>query len=420
MREAIEANWSGVHHYRAVRVHEPATVDEARRLVAGARRVRGLGSRHSFNQVADSEDGELISLRKLPLDLAVDRERMVVTANAGATYAELARELDSKGLALHNMASLQRITLAGAIATGTHGSGDANGGLSTSLRAVELVRPDGTLSRVDDTDPDWDGFPVSLGYLGLVTRVTLAVEPAFTVRQHVYEDVPWDSVLGNFDEVMAGYSTSIFMRWQGPVVEEVWRKSLEADATPAPERWLGGKLAPGTISLPNLQGYTQTVRDGSPGPWWLRLPHFLPDGIAEVGDEIQTEYMVPREKAAEALSAVRALADRIEPVLRLTELRTVAPDRHWLSPMFGRPTLCIHFTWRRDPDGVLALLPAIESALAPFEPRPHWGKVFTLEGTAVRARYPLLPRFRDLVRRWDPDGRFTNDYYRRYLDEGGA
>lgn len=419
MADTVETNWSGVHRYGAARVHEPRTRDEVRRLVAGARHVRGLGNRHSFNEVADSEGGDLISLRKLPLEAVVDRERMVVTANAGATYAELAEELEQQGLALQNLASLPRVTLAGAIATGTHGSGDDNGSLATALRGVELVRPDGTLSEVDDGDPDWEGFPVSLGYLGLVTRVTLAVQPSFTVRQHVYRDVPWDQLLGHFDEIMAGYSTSVFMRWQ-PVVEQVWRKSIVAgpgEAVAAPGRWFGGELAPRTTSLPVLEGSNITVRDGTPGPWWLRVPHFLPDGVAETGNEVQTEYMVSRHDAVGALSAVRTLADRIHPLLTLTELRTVAADRLWLSPMFDRPTLCIHFTWRREPEAVRALLPDIEAALEPFTPRPHWGKVFTLEGSAVRAQYPLLPRFRALVRRWDPDGVFSNDFYRRYLDE---
>ena len=418
MLDELETNWSGLHRWSA-RVHEPRSRDEVRSLVAGARRVRAMGSRHSFNVVADSEDGDLISLRKLPLDLTVDRERMRITAGAGASYGELAAELDQQGLALHNLASLPHVTLAGAIATGTHGSGDQNASLATALRGVELVRPDGTLTQVDDRDPDWDGFPVSLGYLGVVTRVTLAVQPAFTVRQHVYRDVPWDQVLGHFDEIMgSAFSTSIFTRWRAPGVEQVWRKSIDASDTPAPEHWFDGTLAPRTATISALEGVNVTARDGSPGPWWLRVPHFRPDGIPSWGEEMQTEYMVSRKDAVEALKAVRALADRIEPLLLATELRTVAPDHLWLSEMFERPTLCIHFTWRKEPPSVLPLLPVIESALAPFEPRPHWGKLFGMDGAEVRPRYPLLPRFRELVRRWDPDGTFSNDFYRHYLEEG--
>lgn len=418
MLDELETNWSGLHRYGAARFHEPRSRDEVRSLVAGARRIRVLGSRHSFNEVADAEGGDLISLRKLPLDLSVDRERMLVTAGAGASYGELAAELDREGLALHNLASLPHVTLAGAIATGTHGSGDRHGSLATALRGVELVRPDGSLTEVDAADPDWEGFPVSLGYLGVVTRVTLAVEPAFTVRQHVYRDIPWDVVLEHFDEIMGGaYSTSIFTRWRAPAVEQVFRKTLDSSDAPAPEHWFGGTLAPRTATIAALEGGNVTARDGSPGPWWLRLPHFRPDGIPSWGVEMQAEYMVGREAAVDALTAVRTLADRIEPLLLATELRTVAPDHLWLSEMFDRPTLCIHFTWRKDPDAVLALLPSIEAALAPFEPRPHWGKVFAMDGAALRPRYPLLPRFRTLVRRWDPDGTFGNDFYRRYLEE---
>lgn len=418
MVDELQTNWSGLHRWGAERVHEPGSRDEVQRLVAGARRVRGLGSRHSFNELADSEGGELISLRHLPLDLVVDRERMRVSASAGASYGELAAELDRQGLALHNLASLPHITLAGAIATGTHGSGDRNGSLATALRGVELVQPDGTLANVEDEDPDWEGFPVSLGYLGVVTRVTLAVQPAFTARQHVYRDVPWENVLGHFDEIMGrAFSTSIFTRWRGPAVEQVWRKSIDESTTPWPEEWFGGVLAPRTSTVSALEGSNVTARDGSPGPWWLRIPHFRPDGIPSWGEEMQSEYMVARDVAVEALTAVRALAERIESVLLVTELRTVAPDELWLSEMFERPTLCIHFTWRKEPATVLPLLPVIEEALAPFSPRPHWGKLFGMNGATVRSRYPLLPRFRELVRRWDPDGTFGNDYYRTYLEE---
>ncbi|MGH7911312.1 MAG: D-arabinono-1,4-lactone oxidase [Candidatus Dormibacteraceae bacterium] len=414
----LRSNWAGLHRYRAAAIHQPSTIEEVRRLVAGARRVRALGSRHSFNAVADSEDGDLIWLGRIPARIAVDRDRMEVIVGAGATYAELGAELEGQGLALHNLASLPHVTVAGAIATGTHGSGDGNGNLATAVRGLELVRPDGTLAQVVRDDPDWGAFPVALGYLGLVTRVTLAVQPSFRVRQHVYRAVPWEEVLERFDEVMAGgYSVSIFTRWQGSTVEQVWCKSVDASTEPVPVQRFGGVLSPVTHTVGALEGSNVTARDGSPGPWWLRLPHFRPDGRPSFGDEVQSEYLVGRAQAAAALAAVRALADRIEPLLLVTELRTVAADELWLSPMYERPTLAIHFTWRKDPVRVRALLPEIERALAPFAARPHWGKVFAMEGRDLRSRYPLLPRFRDLARRWDPDGTFSNDYYRTYLQE---
>lgn len=418
MSEVPGTNWSDLLHFQATVLHRPTTVDEARRIVAGATRVRALGSRHSFNALADSERGALIWLHDIPLALEIDRERMEVTVGAGATYTEVGEALEREGLALHNLASLPQITVAGGTATGTHGSGVANGGLATAIRALEVVRPDGTLTRVGPDDPDWPAFPVSLGYLGLITRVTLAVQPTFQVRQNIYRDVPWERLLDGFGDVMSsGYSVSVFTRWRAPAAEQVWVKTVDASTEQAPpERW-GGTLAPVTHTISALEGSNVTARDGSPGPWWLRLPHFRPDGQPSFGDEMQSEYFVASADAVPALRAVRALADRIEPLLNATELRAVAPDELWLSGMYRRPTVCIHFTWRKDPPRVLALLPDIEAALAPFAPRPHWGKVFAMEGSEVRPRYPMLPRFREAVRRWDPDGTFGNDFYRTYLQE---
>jgi len=156
-------------------------------------------------------------------------------------------------------------------------------------------------------------------------------------------------------------------------------------------------------------GYT-TGQGGAEGPWHERLPHFRADFTPSAGDELQTEYLLPRDQAVAALAALDDLASRVAPVLLVSELRTVAADDQWLSPCYGRETAGIHFTWRKDPAAVTALLPDIEDRLAPFDPRPHWGKVFTLPPAQIRASYPRLEAFGELMASYDPDGKFRNSF----------
>ena len=158
-----------------------------------------------------------------------------MTCSAWLKYGELAEALAAHGVALHNLASLPHISIAGAIATATHGSGDANGNLATAVRAVELVTSDGEVLTVARGEPDFDGLVVGLGALGVVTRVTLDVEPAYEVRQRVFEGLSWDALHEHFDEITAsGYSVSVFTRW-GETVDQVWIKSRVTDA-PEQER----------------------------------------------------------------------------------------------------------------------------------------------------------------------------------------
>ena len=203
-----ERNWAGNYSYRAPQLARPSSVEELQGLVAGARKIRALGSRHSFNSIADTA-GTLVVLDRLDPDIRVDAANLTVTVNGGTRYGTLAAELQRQGFALHNLASLPHISVAGAVATGTHGSGDANGNLATAVAGLELVTADGSILRMHRGDEDFDGMVVGLGALGIVTKLTLDIRPSFDVAQSVFENLSWDLVLENFDRITSSaYSVS--------------------------------------------------------------------------------------------------------------------------------------------------------------------------------------------------------------------
>lgn len=411
---SVGTNWSRFHHYRAERLHEPTTVDEVRRIVAAAPRIRALGSRHSFSDLADST--ELISLAGLDSDIRIDAETETVSFSAGVRYGELGARLEAAGWALRNLASLPHITVAGAVATGTHGSGDHNGTLSRAVSGLELVTADGDLRTIAPWDSDFDGSIVALGALGVVTRLTLDIEPTFTVRQDVYEGLAWDDFLAHADAIFArAYSVSVFTGWTGSTVGSVWLKSRIGSSKPPAS--LYGAL-PQRTDLHPLDGVpatNTTPQGGVPGPWIDRLPHFRLEFTPSNGDEIQSEYLVPRAHAVAAIEAVRALSPRLAPHLHVSELRTMAADSFWLSGASETEALGIHFTWKFEPDAVLGLIPLVEEALAPFAARPHWGKVFSAPPQHL---YPRLPDFVALAEAMDPTGKFRNEFLERNVFGG--
>lgn len=410
-----ETNWAGNHTYQAAALHRPTTLDQVRELVAGAGRLRVLGSRHSFSDIADS--AELLSLDGLPADVVVDHAAGTVSLAGGLRYGDLAEVLKAEGVALANLASLPHISVAGAVATATHGSGDANGNLATAVAGLELVTASGEVLTASRGDPDFDGLVVGLGALGAVTRVTLDVEPAYQVRQRTFQDLPWISLFERFDEVTsAGYSVSLFTRWTA-TVDQVWVKSR---VTEQPEEVRGDLLGavPATADQHPILGIDPvncTPQLGVPGPWSDRLPHFRMGFTPSSGEELQSEYHVPRRHAVPALQALLALGDRIRPVLQVSELRTVAADRLWMSPQHGQDTMAVHFTWLPDLAAVEPVLAAVETALDPFEARPHWGKLFLADAAAMARRYPRLPDFAGLAGRLDPRGVFINAWLRRHV-----
>lgn len=405
LRHEPARNWAGNVVFAARRVLRPGSVDELRRLVAGSDRIHPLGTAHSFSRVADGP-GDLVATTGLPADVEVAGG--TVTVGAGVRYGELGAYLHERGLALHNLASLPHLSVGGAVATGTHGSG--TGCLATAVSALEIVTADGDLVRLRRGDPDFAGAVVSLGLLGVVVRLDLDVHPAVPVRQYVYDDLP---DLARLEEVLAGgYSVSLFTDWRGPGARQVWRKVL-APVPPGP--YAGALPANGPRHPAELSPVTCTEQGGVPGPWHERLPHFRLDHTPSVGAELQSEYLVPRAAAAGALAAVGALADRVAPVLIVSELRSVAADDLWLSMAYGRDSVALHFTWQPDAAGVPPVIDAVEAALAPFDPRPHWGKLSRFDPGMLASSYPRLADFRALVGRWDPAGKFRTGLADRAL-----
>ena len=386
-------NWAGNYRYGAKDVRHPETLDELRRLTSSARSLQALGTRHSFTAIGDAD--ELVALDRLAgADaITIDRDALRVSVGPAVTYAQLAAALESAGLALANMASLPHISVIGAVATGTHGSGDALGNLATSVRGVRLVTSAGDVIEIEEGAPLFDGVVVHLGALGIVTQATLAVEPTYALSQRVYEGLEWDQLAQHFDAITAaGRSVSIFHRF-GERVREVWVKSDPSFA--APSSLFGATEASEPRNpVPGADPAFATAQLGEPGSWCDRLPHFRAGFMPSAGAEIQSEWFVARDDAIAAIAALREdLGPRIRPLLYVSEMRTIAADGLWMSPHHDRDSVGIHFTWHREPDEVRALCVEVERVLAPFSPRPHWGKVFEETAETLASRYPRLVDF---------------------------
>ncbi len=447
-------NWSENVRFSAANVYAPRTVEELQELVRVSRKVSVLGSRHSFNDIAaidaqietgregeeaaqqppDPATSAYISLERLDLPVTLDQERNTVTCGASVTYGELCQRLHDEGVALRNTASLPHISVGGACATATHGSGVNNGNLASELVGMELVAADGELRSLtqDSGGEDFSGGVVGLGGLGVVTSITLATVPAFAMEQTVYEDLPVADLYDNFDEIMSSaYSVSLFTDWLGGTVNQVWlkrhlggwseREGVESSGgyskgSSAGNSFSGAKRAP-THRHPvtRFDPAPCTPQMGIPGPWHERLPHFRVDSTPASGDELQTEYFVPREHAVGALQAMEGLGDRLESVLWISEVRSIAADRLWLSQSYETPTVALHFSWRKDWPSVRALLPVVEEALSPFRVRPHWGKLFSLAPAHLAANFTRMADFRSLLRSWDPERKFRNGYIDRHI-----
>jgi xylitol oxidase len=401
------SNWAGNVRFRALRRHRPTSLAALRDLVAASPAVRVLGTGHSFNAIADTT-GDLVSVAALPPDVDIDSDRGTVRVAAGLRYGDVAPRLHAAGWALPNLASLPHLSIAGAVATGTHGSGDSNGNLATTVVGLDVVLADGSAW----TPPDVRPWVVGLGALGVVTHLTLRLVPTFEIAQYVYDGVPVPADPAEVDELFgAGYSVSLFTRWTG-TGNQAWVKGPPA-GTVAP-RWLGGTLADGPRHpIPGAPAESCTVQQGIPGPWHERLPHFRADATPSAGDELQSEYLVPRDLATDALAAMATVGERVAPALHVSELRTVAADELWLSPSYRRDSLAIHFTWVNDAAAVGPAMAAVEEALAPLDARPHWGKLFGYGG--FRERYERFDDFVALVRQHDPTGKFRNAWLDRVL-----
>jgi xylitol oxidase len=410
-------NWAGNVTFGAARIHRPTSVPEVQELVAGSTRLRALGSGHSFSPVADT-DGDLVLLGDLPPRCDIAADGRSATVSAGLRYGEIAPRLHDAGLALPNLGSLPHICVAGAAATGTHGSGDANPPLASSVVGLDVVTADGTLVHLDEADPRFPGAVVSLGTIGVVTAVTLRVEPTFDVAQTVYDRMPMGALVALLDEVFAAaYSVSVFSTLRADVADQVWvKRRTDRRYADLGDDWLGAARADGPRHpVPGESPDSCTEQLGRPGSWFERLPHFRLDHRPSSGAELQSEFLVPREHAVAAVEVLRTLADVVAPPLQVAELRTVAADDRWLSMAYGRDSLAVHFTWHPDPAPALIAVRAVEQALAPLGARPHWGKVFTMTPEQVRPLYPRLADAGSLRRALDPDNVLGNAFVDRYV-----
>jgi xylitol oxidase len=384
-------------------------------LVKKCSNLRALGTRHCFNRIADSTYN-LISSKALNKVISLDEAAHTVTVEAGIKYGELCPYLDEKGFALHNLASLPHISVAGSCATATHGSGVGNGNLSSAIRALEIVTADGSIINLSK-EKDGDTFSaavVGLGAFGVVTKVTLAIQPRYTMRQNVFLDLPMDQLKTHFKEIVsAGYSVSLFTDWQKENINEVWIKSrVEKDKIYQPvESFFGAKAATKNLHpIADISAENCTEQMGVPGPWYERLPHFKMGFTPSSGVELQSEYFVPMKHAVAAIFAIAALGKQVGPHLFISEIRTIAADDLWMSPCYKQESVTIHFTWKQDWPAVSKLLPEIEAALEPFNPKPHWGKLFTISPKMLATRYEKMEAFKKMIAKVDPGKKFRNDF----------
>ena len=414
-RQARLQNWAGNLTYSTDKVYYPNDQTELVTLVKNCDHLRGLGTRHCFNTIADSKYN-LISSAKMNRVLHLDRQNRTVTVEGGIKYGELSPYLDKEGFALHNLASLPHISVAGSIITATHGSGVHNGNLSTAVRGLEVVISDGTLVKFskEKDGETFNGMVVNLGALGIIANVTLDIQPTFTMRQQVFVKLPLDQMKDHFNEIVsAGYSVSLFTDWQTEFINEVWIKDkVNPDRQYQPmASFYGARAATKDLHpIIELSAENCTPQMGKPGPWYERLPHFKMGFTPSSGKELQSEYFIARSHAVEAILAIQSLGKQIGPHLFITEIRTIAADTLWMSPCRNQDSVTIHFTWKQEWDAVSKLLPLIEKELAPFQPRPHWGKLFTMPAQVLESRYEKLSEFKKLAAHYDPRGKFRNDF----------
>ncbi len=409
-------NWAGNLEYSATRWHEPTKISELQTIITQAQKVRALGTRHCFNHIADTPY-DLVSMVNFNQVVELDRDSQTVTVEGGMRYGELYQYLDREGFALHNLASLPHISVAGACTTATHGSGDGNGNLATAVSSLQLLTANGNLMTLTRDHPQFLGAVVGLGGLGIVTQITLDIQPTYNVRQNVYVNLPFAHLNDHFDEIMSsGYSVSLFTHWRQ--IDQIWVKQVVADGgsfEPDDAFW-GAELASKHLHpIASLSAEPCTLQMGLSGAWHKRVPHFKLEFTPSNGEELQSEYFVPRSHVVAALNAITMLQPQLAPQLLVSEIRTVAADDLWMSPCYQQDCVAIHFTWRRNWTAVRQLLPLIEEKLRPFNGRPHWGKLFTMPTTELQAHYAKLPDFQRLLQNIDPNGKFRNLFLDRYI-----
>ena len=412
-------NWAGNLEYSTSKIDYPKSLEEVQQLVKKYSKLKVLGTRHCFNTIADSKYN-FISLREMKKIVSLDANAKTVTVEGGIKYGELCPWLNDKGFALHNLASLPHISVAGAITTATHGSGVRNKNLCGPVEALEIVTADGDVINLLKKDGEkFYAAVVGLGAIGVVTKVTLNIQPTFMMRQWVYTKMPLQQIKEHFDEIVSsGYSVSLFTDWQNESINEVWIKSLVDDASNAEAKKDFFGAAPATKNVHpiiELPAENCTEQMGVPGTWYERLPHFKMGFTPSSGKELQAEYFVPHEHAVEAIQAIQKMGKEIGPHLFISEIRTIDADDFWMSPCYKQPSVTIHFTWKQEWNAVSKLLPAIEKELAPFNAKPHWGKLFTMSPSTLASRHQKMNDFKKVVAEFDSKGKFRNEFLEKNI-----
>jgi xylitol oxidase len=407
-------NWAGNLEYSTTNISYPKSVEEVQKLLKQNNKVKVLGSRHCFNRIADSKD-YLLSTKQMNQVVSLDTNARTVTVEGGINYGELSPYLHQNGFALHNLASLPHISVVGACTTATHGSGVKNGNLATAVSGLEFIDADGevhVISRKKEGE-EINAAVVSLGALGVITKITLDIQPTYMVRQFVYENMPMSELQDNFEKILsAGYSVSLFTDWQNDYINEVWIKMHEKESIDSLQsEYYGAKAATKNLHpIAELSAENCTEQMGVPGAWHDRLPHFKMGFTPSSGKELQAEYFVPFHNAIEAILAVSRLSKQVGPHLFISEIRSIEADSFWMSPCYEQPSVAIHFTLKQDWLAVKKLLPLIEKELAPFNVKPHWGKLFTISPAVLKQRYPKMENFKNWITQYDPRGKFQNDF----------
>ena len=410
-------NWAGNLTFSAKEYIEVDSISKLQSIVSKATGVKVLATGHSFNDIADTTQTQ-ISIKNLSNEIEIDSIKKVVLVPAGMQYADVCRYLENKGWALFNTASLGEITVAGAMLTGTHGSGSYNSVLSDCVEGIELVLESGEIFNISREDSEeFSGFVVSLGALGVLTKLKLKIVESFSVKQFVYENISIQSISENFDDVFdKAYSVSYFSNWKKNTTGQIWMKFLDDNnLAQLPSAWLDGNIA-------NAKQHPVKVNDPSPctdqmgisGKWLYRLPHFKLDSSPASGDEVQTEYLVDRSHVSEYIAELSNIGDEIADRVYATEIRTIKSDDLWLSGAYGRQTVGFHFTWKKS-DSLATFLPKIEEILGNHDGRPHWGKLFSTPRENLIGRYPKYSNFEDLLKKYDPNKKFRNSFINRYF-----
>jgi len=424
-------NWAGDQACRPAAVERPGSAAEVAEAIERARTagrgVRAAGSGHSFTDAALT-GGTLISLDRMRRILEVDRASGLARIEAGISLRECSEALEAHGLAFENLGDIDVQSIAGATATGTHGTGAALRNLSAGLREIELVTPAGeTLSLSESSDPDaWRAARVSVGALGVVTAVTLQAVPAFTLEGTDTTE-PLEAVLDTVDERAQAVDHFEFYVFPHSALA-LTRTNRRVDGPPRPH---GAVRAWADDVLLRNHVFGLAVAAGRYAP---RLIPSINRALARAsGTSVRVdrsyrifasprrvrftemEYALPREHAAEAVRRVLAVAERADLAVPFPiEVRFVAGDDALLSSAGGRDTcyIAVHMyrgmAWEE-------YFRAIERALDGYGGRPHWGKRHFQTASTLAPRYPEWERFQAVRERLDPDGTMANDYVRRTL-----